>query len=114
MGNFDYSFAPRVANAFATPYPAYACKTLTVSGLSVDYSLKDNSSLFTILSAPVEFLIKDITQDISIKLNSTDHDAVPIGVGTTFGASPFVTTDIYVTVSGSSTATFTIFAMGWK
>jgi hypothetical protein len=108
MGDYDYNVRKKVSDR---PYGAYACNTITVSGVS-DYSLKDNTTLFDILRHPVEVVIRNGSQDIAVKFNSNTNSSVPIYADTDFGVSSLVVSDLFVTVSGS--VTVTIFTLGWS
>ena len=108
MGNYDYSTRKAYTNK---PYEAYGACTITVSGVS-DYSVKDNTSLFDVLTYPVELVVRNGSQDITVKFNSNTNDSVPVYADTDWGVSSFAVSDLFVTVSGS--CTITIFTLGWS
>jgi hypothetical protein len=108
MGDYDYSVRRKVTDR---PYGAYACKTVTVSGVS-DYSLKTHSTLFNTLQNPAELVIRNGSQDITVKFNSSANDPIPVYADTDFGTSSLIVNDLFLTVSGSST--ITIFTLGWS
>jgi hypothetical protein len=99
---------------FPRPYSAYASRVITVSGSTTDYSLKDNTTLFDTLSTPVEVIMQNGNQNISFKFNSAANNTFPLSANGEFGVQNFLVTDIFVTVSGSSTASINIFTLGWK
>ena len=109
MGNWDYSGRK---SGEPKPYTGYAYQDLTVSGAVVDYSLKDNSNLFAILTTPVKIVFSNGSSDISIKLNSTSNDAISIVGNAEKEIADFAITDIYITTSGDSS--FGIFTLGWR
>jgi len=111
MGNYDYG--GRKAEG-AKPFSGYACKYVTISGTSSDYSLRDNTTLFDIISNPVQVLIRNGSQNIMVKFNNLECDLVRISANADFGVDSFVINDIYVTVSGVSDASMDIFTLGWN
>lgn len=111
MGDFDYSIRTHKPN---NPYFSYACQDVTVSGETIDYSIKENTTLFSVLTSPREVLIRNGSENIALRLNSVSHDEIPLSANAVFGPSPLILTDIYITVSGSADATLNIFTQGWK
>jgi hypothetical protein len=94
------------------PYSGYASKEITVSGAAVDYSLKDNTELFSVVMSPVEFLLRNGSTNISFKFNSNENDVISLSGNTDFGVQGFIVNDIFVTTSGL--ATFEVFTLGWQ
>ena len=110
MGNWDYSGKKSDGSK---PFSGYESKSITVSGGESDYSLKENTDLFNVVTSPLQFLIRNGSEDISIKLNSATNDAIPIAAATDFGLDSIIVTDIFVSVD-SSDATFDIVTLGWQ
>ena len=96
------------------PFSGYACKDITVSGGAVDYSLKDNSTLFNTVTGPIQTWVRNGESDISFKFNSVDNDSIPLLANSDWWVDGFVVTDILVTVSGVSDATMNVYTLGWR
>jgi hypothetical protein len=111
MGNFDYSGKKSDGSK---PFSSYACKDITVSGGESDYSLKENTDLFNAVTSPLQFLIRNGSEDISIRLNTIGSDSIPISGAAEFGLDSIIVTDMFVTVSGVSNATFNVITLGWQ
>jgi hypothetical protein len=109
QGNFNYSGRNQ---SIPKPLTGYACKDITVSGSVVDYSLKDNTDLFSNVSEPVQMLLRNGSAAISFKLNNSTNDPIPIVASDYWGIDGFVISDILVTVSGG--ATMNIYTQGWR
>jgi hypothetical protein len=96
---------------YPKPYTAYAHRTVTVSGSSVDYDASE-SGLFDKLEFAYEALIRNGSSAISVKFNSVDSDPVPIAANDNFGVSGYLISNIYVTASGGGDVE--VYMMGWK
>jgi hypothetical protein len=110
MGNYDYNTSSNKDNL--NNY--YAAATVTISGIVNDYSLKDNSTLFSIVTTPNEFIIRNRDEDISVKLNSIDNDLIYIGVDSDFGLQNIIVSDIFVDTVASGVSIFDVVTLGWK
>jgi hypothetical protein len=109
----NFNFSTRNSE-FPKAYSAYASQTVTVSGSATDYSLKDNTTLFDVVSMPVEVLIRNGSSNISFKYNSINNDTILLYANCDYGTQSFRVTDILVTVSGSNPASMDISTLGWK
>lgn len=96
------------------PFVGYACKDITVSGGVSDYSLKTNTTLFDTVTGPVQLLIRNGSQNIAFKFNSSSNDSIPLASNSDWGVDGLAITDIFVTVSGVSSASFNVYTQGWR
>jgi hypothetical protein len=106
----DFNYSGRKSGD-SKPYTGYAYQDITVSG-GTDYSLKTYTTLFDTVTTPVKLTITNGGTAIGIKLNSATNDLINIAANAERIVESFAVTDIYVTASGS--ATFGVFALGWR
>jgi hypothetical protein len=109
MGPFNYSHRNIVSDK---PYSAYASVVLTISGAASDYSVQDNSTLFSKLTVAHELLIKDGDSDFTIKFNQASNDSIPIVKAGQISIEGYSITDIFITASGNLTVN--LVTLGWK
>jgi len=110
MGNYDYNTSSNKDNL--NNY--YAATTVTISGVVNDYSLKDNSTLFSVVTTPNEFMIRNRDEDIYVKLNSVDNDSIYVGGESDFGLQSIIVTDIFVDTVASGVSVLDVVTLGWK
>ena len=104
-------FKKMYAPAPSQPLNAYASTTFTVSGSVTDYDVKDNTTVFDSMSIANKFTVSASGANISLKLNSTDNDALP--ADTSFMMDSFHLDNLYITTpAGAADVTVTIY--GWK
>ena len=110
MGNYDYNTSSNKDNL--NNY--YAATTVTISGIVNNYSLKNNTSLFSVVRTPNEFSIRNRSEDISIKLNDTSFDTIYISELEDFGLQNIIVTDIFISTVASGVSIFDVVTLGWK
>jgi hypothetical protein len=98
---------------YPKPYTAYSSIDITVSGSTNDHNIRDNTIFFSKLQSPNEVLIRNGSEPISVKFNSVDNDIVNLVAYDFFQVAGLTIHNIYITVSGSTDATFNMFTLGW-
>jgi hypothetical protein len=110
MGNYDFN---KYSN-YEGPYRNYASQTVTISGVVSDYSLKDNSTLFDLVTAPFEFTIRNRDDDLYVKLNDDGNDSIYVPSDTEFGLNNLVVTDIFISTTVSGANVFDVLTLGYR
>jgi hypothetical protein len=106
--NFNYSGR---TSWYPRPYNAYAHATVTVSG-GENIRASEVSNLFSRLTTAYEILIRNGGEDVMVKFNSADNDAIPIKASDNFGTAGYNVHEMFLTTSGGGT--IEIYTMGWK
>jgi hypothetical protein len=96
------------------PFSGYSCKDIVVSGGLTNYSLKEHTDLFDTVTGPIQILIRNGAESITVRFNSVDNDPIPLLGDVDWGVDGLIVMDIFVTVSGSSDATMNIYTQGWR
>lgn len=110
MGNYDFN---KYSN-YEGPYRSYASQTVTISGVVSAYSLKDNTTLFDLVTTPFEFTIRNRDDDLYVKLNDDNNDSIYIASDTEFGLNNLVVTDILVSTTASGASVFDVLTLGYR
>jgi hypothetical protein len=107
--NYGYGKSPDLS---PKSFSGYACKEITVTSGVVDYSLKTYTELFSVVSSPIQTLIRNGSSGIRFKFNSSSNDSIPLAANADWGIEGYIITDILVTTSGA--ASFDVFTLGWR
>jgi hypothetical protein len=102
-------------NKISSDYPrahmSYASVSITLSEDVVDWSVKDNTYLFTNMRVGREVTLRN-TSPIYVKLNNSDNDVIELFENEGLNVVGYPVEDIFIT--GASASVVRILLLGWN
>jgi hypothetical protein len=94
------------------PHVSYSSVSVTVSGNAVDFSIKDNTSLFDRLTYGREVVVRN-TYPVLLKLNEQSNDPIELYSYEGISTSGIPISDILITTTASGSR-IRVWILGWN